>query len=238
MRVRDPEVLVAGPELLDGGLLVRVVHEVDVALEDLGVELQGVLHQQPVLRVLLVAEHVHEGAVVDAVHAEGADEVALHQPEGLGQQQRVGRLGGDPVHHLAPELLGHGGVERLPGHGRARRARGWRRPGPGSGNQRRWHVLLGQGHGGVEADDREAPGDVQDRLDDRLADLGLAGSRAGRCRSTACSCRRCRGRCSGRRRSSGRRAGRRPRRRSSPSSGPRSGCRPAGRRRGPAPLKE
>ena len=39
---RHAEVLVALPELLDRGLLVRVVHEVDVALEDLGVELEGV----------------------------------------------------------------------------------------------------------------------------------------------------------------------------------------------------
>ncbi len=36
---RHAEVLVALAELLDGGLLVRVGHEVDVALEDLGVEL-------------------------------------------------------------------------------------------------------------------------------------------------------------------------------------------------------
>ena len=28
-------------------------------------------------------------------------------------------------------------------------------------------------HGGVEADDREAPGDLEDLPDDRLADLGL-----------------------------------------------------------------
>ena len=40
---RDAEVLVALAELLDRGLLVRVAHEVDVALEDLGVELEGLL---------------------------------------------------------------------------------------------------------------------------------------------------------------------------------------------------
>jgi hypothetical protein len=33
---RDAEVLVALAELVDGGALVGVVHEVDVALEDLG----------------------------------------------------------------------------------------------------------------------------------------------------------------------------------------------------------
>ena len=37
---RDAEVLVALAELLDRGLLVGVAHEVHVALEDLGVELE------------------------------------------------------------------------------------------------------------------------------------------------------------------------------------------------------
>ena len=35
-------------------------------------------------------------------------------------------------------------------------------------------VLLGQHHRGVEADDREPPRDVEDRLDHLLADRGLA----------------------------------------------------------------
>ena len=34
-------------------------------------------------------------------------------------------------------------------------------------------VFFRQRHGGVKADDRELAGDVQDRLDDRLAHLGL-----------------------------------------------------------------
>ena len=38
---RHAEVLVALAELLERGLLVRVAHEVDVALEDLRVELEG-----------------------------------------------------------------------------------------------------------------------------------------------------------------------------------------------------
>ena len=39
----DAEVLVAVAELLDRRALVRVVHEVDVALQDLGIELERVL---------------------------------------------------------------------------------------------------------------------------------------------------------------------------------------------------
>ena len=107
----DAEVLVALAELLDRGLLVGVAHEVDVALEDLRVELDGLLDRLPVARRVLVAEHVHERAVVDAVHAERPDEVALEQPEGLGQQERAGDLRGDPVDHLAPELDRHPRVE-------------------------------------------------------------------------------------------------------------------------------
>ena len=59
---RHADVLVALAELLDRRLLVGVVHEVDVALEDLGVELEGLLEHPPVARVVLVAEHVHERA--------------------------------------------------------------------------------------------------------------------------------------------------------------------------------
>ena len=103
--VATPKYL-SSTRLLDRRFLVGVVHEVDVALEDLGVEFERVLDDEAVFGVLLVAHHVHERAVVDAVHAESADEVALHQPERLGQQQRVGRLGGDAIDHLAPELLG------------------------------------------------------------------------------------------------------------------------------------
>ena len=44
---RDAEVLVALAELLDRGLLVGVAHEVDVALEDLGVELEGLADELP-----------------------------------------------------------------------------------------------------------------------------------------------------------------------------------------------
>jgi hypothetical protein len=88
----DAEVLVALPKLVDRGALVGIVHEVDVALENLRIELDGVLDDEPIVRVLLVAQHVHEGAVVHAMHAERANEVAFEQPEGFGQQQRAGSL--------------------------------------------------------------------------------------------------------------------------------------------------
>jgi hypothetical protein len=151
---RDPERLVAGPELLDRGLLVGVRHEVHVALEDLGVELDGLADDLAVARVVLVAEHVHERAVVDAVHAERPDEVALEQPERLGEEQRVGRLGGDPVDDLAPELVGHPPLELRPGHrvlaprrDRAAMA-GLRPPQP-------LDVLLREDHRRVEPDHRK-----------------------------------------------------------------------------------
>ena len=223
---RDAEVLVALPELLDRGLLVRVVHEVHVALEDLRIELQGVPQDPPVLVVVLVAEHVHERAVVDAVHAERPHEVALEHPERLGQEQGVRHLRGDPVHDLAPELLGHGGVELRRGHravlgtrrdGLATLARG-REPQPSD-------VAPGQHHRGVEADDREAAGDREDRLDHllpdgRLAEVQLRGVVPGEARAVvavvdvAALARR-----------RGRGARRRRRRPCCPSSGPRGGSR-------------
>ena len=42
----DAEALVARAELIDGGALVGIAHEVDVALHDVGIELEGVLDDQ------------------------------------------------------------------------------------------------------------------------------------------------------------------------------------------------
>ena len=106
------------------------------------------------------------------MHAEGADEVAFEQPEGLSQQKRAGDFGGDAVDHLAPELMRHEGVELLLRHG-ILRARWDGAAGAGKGKPQALDVALGQDHGGVEADDREEAGDVQDGLDDVLADVGL-----------------------------------------------------------------
>ena len=169
---RHAEVLVALAELLERGLLVGVAHEVDVALEDLGVELEGLLDDPPVAGAVLVAEHVHERAVVDAVHAEGPHEIALQQPERLGQQERAGDLGGHAIDDLAPELDRHALVELGFGH----RVLGARRDAArlsGLRPPQALDVLLGEDHGRVEADDREAPGDGEDRLDDLFADGGV-----------------------------------------------------------------
>ncbi len=139
---RDAEVLVALAELLERGLLVRVAHEVDVALEDLRVEFDGLLDDLPVAGAVLVAEHVHERAVVDAVHPERPDEVALEQPERLGQQERAGDLGGDAIDDLAPELDRHPLVELALRDGVLGARRDRRRPSPGSGHHSRWMCFL------------------------------------------------------------------------------------------------
>ena len=168
----DAEVLVALAELVDGGVFVGVVHEIDKAFEDLRVELEGVLHDRAVLGVVLVAQHIHEGAVVDAVHAQGAHEVAFHQPEGFGQEQRVGHLLGNAVDHLTPELTGNSWLNSALGHavfgagGNVAAAARLREPEP-------LEVFFGEGHGGVEADDREAAGDAEDGLDDGFAHFGI-----------------------------------------------------------------
>jgi hypothetical protein len=110
------EVFVSGAELIDRGALVRVAHEADVALEDVGVELDGFFEVGAVLGVLFVAQHVHEGAVVDAMHAEGANEVAFEEPESFGEEKGAGDLGGYAVDDLAPELVRHQSVELFLGH--------------------------------------------------------------------------------------------------------------------------
>ena len=83
-----------------------------------------------------------------------------------------GRLGRDPVDDLAPELLRHPpvelrGRERVLGTGRDRPA------GAGLGIPEPADVPAREDHRGVEPEDRRAARDVEDRLDDRLADLGV-----------------------------------------------------------------
>ena len=168
----DAEVFVSAPELRDGRFLVGVVHEVDVPLEDLGVKLEGVLDSRSVLRVILALEHVHERGVVHAVHAERADEVAFHHPEGFCEEERVGDLARAAVNHLAPELFRYAPLELV---ARERVLRAARDVSALSrlGIPESLNVFFREHHRGVEPDDREIRGDVEDFLDDLLARLGI-----------------------------------------------------------------
>ncbi len=164
----NPEILVVLAETVHRRFLVGVVHEVHEAPEDLGVEAEHVLHDVPVLAVLLGLEHVHEGRVVHPVHTQAPDEVPLHEPEGLGQEERVGCFGCDAVHELAPELHRKEPLEIVGGHAVACPRRdvaavaGRRIP-------EALEVSLGKGHGRIEAYDGEPL-----RNGDGLADHGLA----------------------------------------------------------------
>ncbi len=124
---RHAEAFVALAKLVNCRSFIGIAHEVHVTLHDVGIEFEGVLDDGAVLGVFFVAHHVHECAVVDAMHAEGADKVALHEPEGFGQQQRAGHFRCDAVDHLAPEFMRHVLVEFAPASCCIRRAREWRR---------------------------------------------------------------------------------------------------------------
>ena len=166
------EVLVSVAKLVDGRALVRVAHEVHIALHNVRIELDGLLQIGAVLRVLLVAHHVHERRVVDAMHSQRTHEVALQQPEGLGQQQRSRHLRRNAIHYLAPELIGHQSVELLLRH-RVLRARWDRSARAGKWEPEPLDVAFSQHHRGIEADDRKQSRDVQDGLDHMLTHLGL-----------------------------------------------------------------
>ena len=168
----DAEALVPGAELVDRGALVGIAHEIDVALHDVGIELEGVLDDRAVLGVLLVAHHVHEGAVVDAMHAEGANEVALHEPEGLSKEQRAGNFGGNPIDNLAPELVGHAAVEVRLAHA-IFGARGDGAARARAGKPEAMKVALGQRHGGIKTNDGKEARYMEDGLDDLLAYGGI-----------------------------------------------------------------
>ena len=150
----DAEALVALAKLINRRALIGIAHEVDVALHDVGIEFEGVLDNRAVVGVVFVAEHDHEGAVIDAVHAEGAYEVAFHEPEGLGEEQGAGNFGGDAIDDFAPEFVGHEAVEFLLVHA-VFSTRGDGAAGAGTGEPEAMEVALGERHGGVEADDWE-----------------------------------------------------------------------------------
>ena len=166
----DTEIFVAGTELFLGGLFVRVVHEVDIALQDLRVEFQSVFEHHAVAAVVFIAQQVHESGVVNAVHAQGADEVVFHHPEGLCQQQGVRGFRGDPVNNFAPEFFRESPVEFFlcqsvfSTAGDVAAAARFREPEALIG-------FLGQRHGGVKADDRRVAGDGQNGLDHRFTDF-------------------------------------------------------------------
>ena len=166
---RDAKIFIALAELIDGGAFIGIGHEVDVALHDVGIELERVLDDGAILGVVLVPHHDHEGRVVDAMHAEGADEVALHEPECFSEEQGAGHFGGDSVDHLAPELVRHGAVEIGLRHA-VFRTRWNGAAGAGARKPQAMKMPLGEGHGRVKANDRKQARDVQDGLNHLFAD--------------------------------------------------------------------
>ncbi len=106
------------------------------------------------------------------MHAERADKIPLHQPERLGQQQGVGHLLCHAVHHLAPEFVGHQAI-KLRFRQAVFRPRWNGTAGTWFGEPQSLVVFLGQRHRCVKTDDGELPGNVQNRLDHRLPDLGI-----------------------------------------------------------------
>ena len=110
------KVLVAVAELIGRRAFVGVAHEIDIALQDVWIKLNRLLEIRPVLGILFIAQHVHEGAVIHTVHPQRADEISLQQPESLRQQERSRNLCGDPVDYLSPELVRHQRIEFLLRH--------------------------------------------------------------------------------------------------------------------------
>ncbi len=122
--------------------------------------------------VLFIAHHVHEGAVVDAMHAQRTNEVAFHEPEGLGEQQRSGHFFGDTIYYFPPEFVRHVLVEFCLAHavfGAGGNSSACSR----SGKPEPMEMPLGECHGGVEADDRKQPRYIENGLNHLLANSGI-----------------------------------------------------------------
>ena len=169
---RHAEAFVARPELIDRRSLVRVRHKVHVPLQNVRIKLDRLLQVRPVLRILLVPQHIHERAVVHPMHAKRPNEVPLQHPERLRQQQRSRHLHRHPVHHLPPELMRHQPVELLLRHRRLRPRRN-RSANPGQRKPQPLHMALRQRHRGVEANDGKQARHMQNGLDHLLPHICL-----------------------------------------------------------------
>ena len=105
------EVFISPSELGYSSIFIRVIHEVDIPLEDFSIKLQGVLDQIPVISIILFFQHVHERTVIDTMHSQRSDKIPLKHPECFSQQQGVRDFPLNPVNHFAPELLRNRGIE-------------------------------------------------------------------------------------------------------------------------------
>ncbi len=165
---RHPKALISRPELVNRRPLIRVRHEVHIPLQNVRIELNRLLQIAAILRILLIAQHVHERRVVHAMHAQRAHKIPFEQPERLRQQQRSRHLRRHAVHHLAPELMRHQRIELFLRH-RIFRARRNRSARPGQRKPQPLHMPLRQHHRRVKPNDRKQSRHVQDGLDHLLA---------------------------------------------------------------------
>src|SRR5690554_1361409 len=113
--------------------------------------------------VLLIFQHVHESAVVNAVHPQGPDKVPLHHPEGFCQEEGIGDLFSDAVNYLPPKLLGNLVVKLFTGE---------RSAGPAGdiaslsqkGVPETLDMALGEGHCRIKSYYLEVTGNVENLL--------------------------------------------------------------------------
>ena len=161
----DSEVFIAFSELFGGGFFVGIVHEIDVPFKNVGIKLQRFPNQITVFRVFFFFEHIHESAVVNAVHSESPDKITFHHPERFRQQQCVGNFRRHSINHFPPKLLRHSFIEINRQHsvfGTRRNISAL----PGSREPQPLNVTLGKRHCRVKTDNRKIAGHMKNHLND------------------------------------------------------------------------
>ena len=150
----DCKVFVSVSELCNRSLLIRIVHEVDIAFQDFRFEYKRVLYAESVFLVLLILQHVHECGVIYPVHAKSSYEVSFHHPERFSKKKGIRDFLCNPVYYLSPEFLRDTAVELLVAYSMAcsscditAMAR-FRIP-------EALYMALRKSHGSIESDDRE-----------------------------------------------------------------------------------
>ena len=105
------KIFVAFSKLCYGCFLIRIVHEVYVALKNLRIKGDCVFYSVTVFLVFFFFKHVHECTVVNAVHTKSAYKVTFHHPESFGKKKSVWNFLGNTVYNFAPEFIGNCVVE-------------------------------------------------------------------------------------------------------------------------------
>ena len=159
----DAKIFIIFAKLCHSSFFIGIVHEVHVTFQNFRVEFQCLFNDIAVFGVFFIFQHIHECAVVNAVHAQGTNKIAFHEPESFCEQQRIGNFFSDAVNNFTPEFFGNLCIKISFGFSAFRPGRDIAAC-PGFGKPQSLQMFFSQGHCRIKTDDRSTPCHVKNRL--------------------------------------------------------------------------